>query len=108
LGSFEGIDVLMNIALFHHEKIDGSGYPLGLNRDEIPIEARIVAVADIFDAMTSQRPYKQAWSNQEAFATLCQLSRSDVDHDCVQALIKNQSEIEQIQLSFMEIDKSSN
>jgi HD-GYP domain-containing protein (c-di-GMP phosphodiesterase class II) len=108
LGSFEGIDVLMNIALFHHEKIDGSGSPLGLKRDEIPIEARIVAVADIFDAMTSQRPFKQAWSNQDAFATLRQLSRNDVDQDCVQALMKNQSEIEQIQLSFMEIGKSSN
>lgn len=107
-GSFEGADILMNIALFHREKVDGSGYPLGLKRDEIPIEARIVVVADIFDAMTSQRPYKQAWSNQEAFATLGQLSRSDVDQDCVQALIKNQNEIEQIQLSFMEIDKKSN
>jgi HD-GYP domain-containing protein (c-di-GMP phosphodiesterase class II) len=107
-GSFEGIDILRNIAMFHHEKIDGSGYIFGLKGDEIPIEARIVAVADVFDAMTSHRPYKQAWSNQEAFATLRRLSRNDVDQDCVQALIKNQGEIERIQLSFMEIDKKSN
>jgi HD-GYP domain-containing protein (c-di-GMP phosphodiesterase class II) len=106
--SFEGIDVLRNIAMYHHEKIDGSGYPLGLKRDKIPIEARIVAVADIFDAMTSQRPYKQAWSNQEAFSMLRRLSRSDVDQDCVEALIKNQNEIEQVQLSFMENDKKPN
>jgi HD-GYP domain-containing protein (c-di-GMP phosphodiesterase class II) len=104
LGSFEGVDILRNIAMYHHEKIDGSGEPLGLKGEEIPIEARIVAVADIFDAMTSRRPYKQAWSNQEAFATLRRLSRSDVDHDCVEALIKNQGEIEQIQVSFMKID----
>lgn len=107
-GSFEGIDILRNIAMFHHEKIYGSGSPLGLKGDEIPIESRIVAVADIFDAMTSQRPYKQAWSNQEALATLRRLSRSDVDQDCVEALVKNQGEIEQIQLSFMENDKKSN
>jgi HD-GYP domain-containing protein (c-di-GMP phosphodiesterase class II) len=107
IGSFQGIDVLRNIAMYHNEKIDGTGTPLGLKGDEIPIEARIVAVADVFDAMTSRRPYKQAWSNQEAFATLRRLSRSDVDHDCVEALIKNESEIEQIQASFVKtVDKN--
>jgi HD-GYP domain-containing protein (c-di-GMP phosphodiesterase class II) len=107
VGSLEGIDVLRSIALYHSEKIDGPG-PSRLKGNEIRIEARIVAVADIFDAMTSHRPYKQAWSNQEAFATLQRLSRSDVDQDCVEALIKNQGEIEQIQLSFIQIDKKSN
>jgi HD-GYP domain-containing protein (c-di-GMP phosphodiesterase class II) len=103
-GSIEGIDIFRNIAMYHHEKIDGTGEPLGLKGEAIPIEARIVAVAEIFDAMTSQRPYKQAWSNQEAFATLRRLSRSDVDQDCVEALIKNQNEVEQIQISFIKID----
>ncbi|HSE39704.1 MAG TPA: HD domain-containing phosphohydrolase, partial [Acidobacteriota bacterium] len=97
-GSLEGIDVLRNIAMYHNERIDGTG-PSGLKGGEIPIEARIVAVADIFDAMTSH-----AWSNEEAFAMLRRLSQSDVDQDCVEALAKNQSEIEQIQVSFMEID----
>ncbi len=50
------------VALYHHEKWDGSGYPHGLKADAIPVEARIVALCDVFDALTSTRPYKQAWS----------------------------------------------
>ena len=53
------------VALYHHEKWDGSGYPHGLAGEAIPLEARIVAVTDVFDALTSARPYKQAWSVEE-------------------------------------------
>ena len=58
------------IALAHHEKWDGSGYPLGLAGTAIPLSARIVAVADVFDALTSARPYKDAWSVERAVALL--------------------------------------
>ena len=58
------------IALRHHERYDGSGYPDGLVGDEIPLEARIVAVADVFDALISPRPYKQAWDIDAALAYL--------------------------------------
>ncbi|PKO40766.1 MAG: two-component system response regulator [Betaproteobacteria bacterium HGW-Betaproteobacteria-4] len=54
------------VALAHHEKWDGSGYPHGLAGDEIPLEGRIVTIADVFDALTSERPYKKAWSTAEA------------------------------------------
>ncbi|MGA8709477.1 MAG: two-component system response regulator [Steroidobacteraceae bacterium] len=58
------------IALSHHEKWDGSGYPSGLAGEAIPLEGRIVAVADVFDALTSVRPYKKAWSLEEALQYL--------------------------------------
>ncbi|NTS75518.1 two-component system response regulator [Catenovulum sp. SM1970] len=58
------------VAQNHHEKWDGSGYPNGLKGEEIPLSARIVAVADVFDALTSERPYKKAWSIEEAMDLL--------------------------------------
>ena len=102
LESFQRIDVLRNIAQFHHEAVDGSGYPYGLSGDEIPIEARIVSVADVFDALTSRRPYKEPWANEDAFAAMYQLSGVTLDPSCVQALHRRQSEVEKIQARFQE------
>lgn len=107
LGNFDlaeqpHIDVLRNIAELHHEAYDGSGYPHGRRGNNIPIEARIVAVADVFDALTSRRPYKAAWSNDESFALLRQLSGAKLDPDCVEALIANRQEVEDIQRRFRE------
>ena len=78
----EHIDMLRNIALYHHEAMNGSGYPRGLSGKKIPIEARIVGVADIFDALTSSRSYKHAWSNDEAFAALRRMAGSQIDQEC--------------------------
>ncbi len=102
LADFHHIDVLRNIAEFHHETLNGSGYPKGLRGDAIPIEARIVAVADIFDALTSQRPYKEAWSNEKAIELLRRLAGDQLDADCVEALIRNREKVEQIQRRFAE------
>lgn len=102
LESLQHVDILRNIAQFHHEALDGSGYPKGLKEDEIPIEARIVAVADIFDALTSNRPYKEAWSNDAAFEALRKLGGIKLDAACVEALINNRAAVEEIQTRFRE------
>jgi len=102
LSSIPHIQILRNIAELHHEAIDGSGYPYGQKGSEIPIEARITAVADVFDALTSRRPYKEPWSNDEAYAMIEQLSGIKFDADCVKALIDGREEIEEIQRHFKE------
>lgn len=102
LKNVEYIDMLRNIAELHHEAINGSGYPSGMKGNEIPIEARIVAVADVFDALTSARPYKEAWSNEKAITTLKNLAGETLDQDCVNALLQNMDQVEKIQQQFIE------
>ena len=95
------VEILKNIALLHHETLNGSGYPYGLKKEKIPIEARIIAVADIFDALTSRRPYKDAWSNAEAISMLTSLvGVKQLDPDCVLALSNNINEVKKIQQLF--------
>jgi two-component system response regulator RpfG len=77
------------IALHHHERYDGRGYPQGLSGTEIPIEARVVTVADVFDALISPRPYKEAWSIQRALEYIGEQSGKLLDPNCVQALLDN-------------------
>jgi HD-GYP domain-containing protein (c-di-GMP phosphodiesterase class II) len=72
--------------LYHHERLDGSGYPYGLKAEAIPVEARIVAVADTYDALTSDRPYRNACSDAEARRVLAQEARSRLDARAVDAL----------------------
>jgi len=71
------------IAMTHHEKWDGSGYPLKLKGEEIPIEGRIIAIADVFDALTTERPYKKAWTVEDAVNLIDQDSGSHFDPSLV-------------------------
>ena len=102
LDAIQHIGVLRNIAEHHHEQMDGGGYPSGLKGEDIPLEARIVAVADVFDALTSSRPYKDAWTNDEAYAMLQRLAGEKLDAECVQAMIAHREEVERIQAQFKE------
>ncbi len=90
------------IAYSHHERYDGTGYPNGLKGDNIPLVGRIVAVADVFDALTSVRPYKKAWSMDEARQYLNDNRGSHFDPLCVDALIKRWPQVEQIRARFQE------
>ncbi len=76
------------IALGHQERYDGTGYPSGLRGEDIPLPARIVAVADVFDALMSVRPYKPAWPFEQAVAYISDQSGGQFDPDCVTAFLR--------------------
>ncbi|HEY0563013.1 MAG TPA: HD domain-containing phosphohydrolase [Methylophilus sp.] len=84
------------IALSHHERYDGSGYPKGLVGKKIPISARIVAIADVFDALTSKRPYKEAWSVEKAIAYIESEAGKHFDPELVKTLLKIRMKLERI------------
>ena len=86
------IQLAGQIALGHHERFDGTGYPAGLVGEEIPLAARIVAVADVFDALLSPRPYKEAWSVDDALTYLQEQSGKHFDPRCVAALMARRDE----------------
>lgn len=79
------LDLAAEIALSHHERWDGAGYPHGLVGADIPLPGRIVAVADAFDALTHSRPYKEAWSFDEAMTEITDLAGVAYDPDVVDA-----------------------
>ncbi|MBJ7549900.1 HD domain-containing phosphohydrolase [Marinomonas ostreistagni] len=108
-----GADILSNpqsqlvalarsIAITHHEKWDGSGYPKGLRQKEIPLEGRIAAIADVFDALTSERPYKKAWSVEDAVQLLQEESGKHFDPDLVELFILELPKILEIKTKFAE------
>jgi putative two-component system response regulator len=88
------------IALSHHEKFDGSGYPGGLRGETIPMSGRIVAVADVFDALTSERPYKRAWEISRAVEFLEQGRDSHFDAQCIDAFLGQMNAVLEIRQKF--------
>jgi two-component system response regulator RpfG len=85
------------IALGHHEKYDGSGYPAGLVGDHIPLPGRIVAIADVYDALTSARPYKEKWPSDRAFAYIAETSGTHLDPDLAARFSSLSGEVLKIQ-----------
>ena len=83
-------------ACFHHEKWDGSGYPSGLSGDNIPVSARLMAVADVYDALTSKRVYKEAYSQEKAVSVIREGSGTHFDPDAVAAFLEIQDQFQAI------------
>ena len=81
------------IATYHHEKWDGSGYPYGLKGTEIPLSARIMAIADVFDALISKRVYKDAMDIDDAFAEISRCAGTHFDAEIVQIFIEMKPEL---------------
>jgi HD-GYP domain-containing protein (c-di-GMP phosphodiesterase class II) len=96
LESINALNPVIPIIRNHHERWDGGGYPDGLHSDRIARTARIVAVADAFDAMTSDRPYRPAMTAEEAFEELLSKSGSHFDPACVQAFVRMRPYVEQV------------
>jgi HD-GYP domain-containing protein (c-di-GMP phosphodiesterase class II) len=78
----------VDIPYSHHEKWDGSGYPRGLKGEEIPLAARLFAVVDVWDALTSDRPYRPAWKKEDALAFIREQSGTHFDPQCVKLFFK--------------------
>jgi response regulator RpfG family c-di-GMP phosphodiesterase len=95
-GEYALITMGAEVAMCHHEWWDGSGYPRGLAGREIPLAARVVAIADVYDALTSRRCYKDAWSPEETFAALRTKAGTHFDPDLVDVFLARPSELERI------------
>lgn len=102
---FEGNDfikIAMNIAKYHHERYDGLGYPDGLKREEIPLEARIVAVADVYDALRTEKSYHTALSHEKAFEVIKGGRELQFDYLIVKALKKVHRDFEKVWDDFQD------
>ncbi len=102
LAGLPHLEVLRDVVRHHHEAIDGSGYPDGLAGDRLPWASRIVSVADVFDALTTDRPYRAAWPVDRAFAFLRERAGAVFDRLCVDALIDTRLEVEDVMSRFAE------
>lgn len=91
------------IAYHHHEKWDGSGYPNGFQKEEIPLSARIIALADVYDALTSKRAYKEAYTHQDAIRMIKKLKGTHFDPDVVDAFLTVKDKFKSIAATYHDV-----
>lgn len=94
------LQLAKEVAIYHHEKWNGKGYPNGLSGDAIPLSARIVAIADVFDALTSERPYKKAWSEEDAIGLLKKEAGEHFDPNLVPKFIECLPRVREVQRRY--------
>ena len=97
------LEMAATIALTHHERWDGTGYPLGLAREDIPLEGRITAVADVFDALSTKRSYKAALPLDRCFEILIDGRGTHFDPQVLDAFLAARPRILQVQMTFAEV-----
>ena len=101
------LDEALNLATYHHEKWDGTGYPAGLKGEEIPLSARIMAISDVFDALLSTRSYKQPFTFDQAMEIIKKGSGTSFDPNLVQLFIDNQERVKAIALENEKLIRAS-
>jgi putative two-component system response regulator len=104
VGSSNILDMARTIALTHHERWDGTGYPLGLKGDDIPLVGRIVAVADVFDALSSRRAYKKAFPLEQCFSVMQEGRGSHFDPNVLDAFMVIRDQVVAVQLQYADED----
>ncbi len=104
LGSTDFLQMAREIAYTHHERWDGSGYPRGLKGDQIPVSGRLMAIADVYDALISKRVYKEAFSHERAVAIVSESAGSHLDPDIVRAFLELQEEFREIANLYRDTD----
>jgi putative two-component system response regulator len=96
-----------DIALNHHERWDGEGYPSGIAAEEIPLAARILSLADVYDALTTRRPYKEAWTHAEATAWISERGGTQFDPDLVAVFCAQASDFDSVRGKLADRDTSA-
>ncbi len=99
-GSFPMLEMGVEVANYHHERWDGTGYPNGIAGEDIPLSARIVAIADVYDALTSKRVYKEAWSQEDTLAQVAGLAGSHFDPYLARLFVLESDELTAIRNRF--------
>lgn len=105
LGSSSFLEMAREIAYYHHEKFDGSGYPHGLAGEEIPLAARIVAIADVYDALSNKRVYKEAISHEQCVQIICEGKGKHFDPEIVNVFVKIERQFKEIRNQFVESEE---
>ena len=107
-GQSQLLEIAKAIALTHHEHWDGSGYPSGIVGKDIPLAGRITAVCDVFDALTTERPYKDAWTIEDALEEINLLRGTKFDPKVVDIFKRNLSLIKRVHKEYVENDRFKN
>ncbi len=99
-GDFSMISMGIDVTMGHHEWWDGTGYPFGQSGREIPLAARILGICDVYDALTSARVYKEAWTHEDTEAAIREGSGTQFDPELVEIFFENVEELFQVQQKY--------